>query len=57
MKDASCMYCAENEKLQSLMLPIAELPTGKLYLFKTPGDLPCAYHECDCPYLCPSFDG
>ena len=34
MKDASCMYCAENEKLQSLMLPIAELSTGKLYLFK-----------------------
>ncbi len=34
MKDASCMYCAENEKLQSLMLPIGDLPTGKLYLFK-----------------------
>ena len=34
MKDASCMYCAENERLQSLMLPIADLPTGKLYLFK-----------------------
>lgn len=34
MKEPNCMYCAENEKLQSLMLPIADLPTGKLYLFK-----------------------
>lgn len=34
MKDDTCMYCTENEKLDSLMLYIADLGVSKLYLFK-----------------------
>ena len=34
MRDPNCMYCAETEKLHSLMLYITDMPTGKLYLFK-----------------------
>lgn len=33
-KDMNCMYCSENEKLDSLMLYIADLGVSKLYLFK-----------------------
>jgi len=34
MKDENCMYCTENEKLNSLMIYIADLKVSKLYLFK-----------------------
>lgn len=33
-KMENCLYCKNKEKLDSLMLPIAELKVGKLYLFK-----------------------
>ena len=32
--DPKCMYCTENEKLQSLMIPIADLQVSRLYLFR-----------------------
>lgn len=34
MKDLTCMYCTENEKLDSLMIYVADLKVSKLYLFK-----------------------
>lgn len=34
MKDNTCMYCTENEKLDSLMIYIADLGVSKLYLFR-----------------------
>lgn len=29
-----CMYCEENDVLWSMMLPLAELPMSRVYLFK-----------------------
>ncbi len=34
MKDPNCMYCSENEKLDSLMLYICDMGVSKLYLFR-----------------------
>lgn len=34
MIDESCMYCAENEHLQSLMIRVCELGGYRLYLFR-----------------------
>jgi ATP adenylyltransferase len=34
MYDQDCMYCAENEHLQSLMLPVCEVDGFRLYLFR-----------------------
>lgn len=30
----TCLYCKNKEKLDSLMIPIAELGVTKLYLFR-----------------------
>lgn len=34
MYDSNCMYCTENDHLQSLMIPVCEVDGFKLYLFR-----------------------
>lgn len=34
MEKADCMYCTKNEKLQKLMIPIAEYEGANIYYFK-----------------------
>lgn len=34
MKDSNCMYCVPNENLDKLMMPVCELETTTLYLFR-----------------------